>query len=134
MSKSLRFALIVLSGLAVLAGTALAQAPRKPDVAGAWTGTAVVDSNGTLLDIILVIDKAEGGYSGKLSDMSGLVPESPLRQIVFQDGKLSFEFDLAQGMETTLIKIELVLENETLKGAWYDPLGNSGAISLGLKK
>ena len=134
MRKRLLRPLFVLVALAVLAGSVLARAPKKSDVIGTWTGTAVVDANGALLDIILVIEKAEGGYSGKLSDLSGLVPESPLRQIVFQDGKLSFEFDLAQGMETLLIRIELILEAETLKGAWFDPEGNSGEISLALRK
>jgi hypothetical protein len=134
MRKSLRRPLIVLAALAVLAMSAPAQTPKKPDVVGTWTGTAVVDDNGAVFDIVVVIDKAEGGYSGKLSDLTGMVPESPLRQIVFKDGKLNFEFDLAQGMEAVLIKIELVLENETLKGAWFDPSGDSGAISLGLKR
>jgi hypothetical protein len=63
-----------------------------------------------------------------------MVPESQLREIVFKDNKLTFEFDLVQGTGTMLIKIELVLENETLKGVWFDPDGNSGAISLALKK
>jgi hypothetical protein len=37
-------------------------------------------------------------------------------------------------MDATLIRIELTLEADTLKGAWTDPDGNSGAISLALKK
>jgi hypothetical protein len=134
MNKSLRLPVIALAALAVLAGTALSQAPKKADVVGTWLGTAVVGDDGSQVEITVVIEKAAAGYSGKLSDTSGLVPESPLRQIVFKDGKLSFEFDLAQGMDTTLIKIELTLENEALKGAWYDPDGNSGAILLALKK
>ena len=63
-----------------------------------------------------------------------MVPETELREIVFKDNKLTFEFDLAQGMGAMLIKIELTLENETLKGVWFDPEGNSGAIELALKK
>lgn len=134
MNRSLRLPVIALAALALLAGTALAQAPKKADVAGAWLGTAVVGDDGTQVDITVVIEKAEAGYSGKISDATGMVPETPLRQIVFKDGKLSFEFDLAQGMDTMLIKIDLTLENEALKGAWYDAEGNSGAILLALKK
>jgi len=33
-----------------------------------------------------------------------------------------------------LIKIELTLDGETLKGAWLDPEGNSDIIELTLKK
>jgi hypothetical protein len=134
MNRSLRLPVIALAALVGLAGTALAQAPKKADVVGAWLGTAVVGDDGSQVDITVVIEKAEAGYSGKISDTTGMVPETPLRQVVFKDGKLSFEFDLAQGMDTTLIKIELALESETLKGAWYDPDGNSGAILLSLKK
>ncbi len=134
MKSSLRLPVIALAALAVLAGTALAQAPKKADVVGTWAGYAVVGDDGSQVDITIVIEKAAAGYSGKISDATGMVPETPLREIVFKDGKLSFEFDLAQGMDTSLIKIELTLESETLKGAWADPEGNSGAISLALKK
>ena len=129
-----RALLVTLTVLAVLAGISYAQAPKKPDVDGTWVGTAVVGDDGTAVEITVVIEKAQAGYAGKLSDSTGLVPETPLREIVFKDNKLAFEFDLTQGTDTALIKIELVLEAETLKGAWTDPDGNSGAISLTLKK
>jgi hypothetical protein len=133
MKKSLLVPIVVLAALSILAGSAAAQAPKKPSVVGAWFGTAVV-GDGSQVEITVVIDKTETGYTGKLSDTSGMVPESQLREIVFKDNKLTFEFDLVQGTGTMLIKIELVLENETLKGVWFDPDGNSGAISLALKK
>jgi hypothetical protein len=120
--------------LAVLAGTTFAQAPKKADIVGAWVGTAMGGDGVTPLEITAVIEKTATGYAGKLSDVTGMVPESPLREIVFKDNKLTFDFDLVQGAETILIKIELVLENDTLKGFWADPEGNSGAISLALKK
>jgi hypothetical protein len=56
------------------------------------------------------------------------------RQIVFKDGKLSFEFDLAMGVESQVIKIELTLENDVLKGAWFDAGGSSDVVELTLKK
>jgi hypothetical protein len=59
-----------------------------------------------------------------------MIPETALRQIVFKDGKLSFEFDLA--ME--VIKIELTLENDVLTGAWFDSGGSSDVVELTLKK
>jgi len=133
MKKSLLVPIVVLAALCVLAGSAAAQAQKKPAVVGTWFGTAVV-GDGSQVEITVVIDKTETGYTGKLSDTSGMVPESQLREIVFKDNKLTFEFDLVQGTGTMLIKIELVLENETLKGVWFDPDGNSGAISLALKK
>jgi len=117
--------------LTVLAGTGLAQAPQKPDVVGTWVGTALSDD--TLLEVALVIDKTNEAYSGKFSEATGMVVASPLREIVFKDGKLTFEFDLSQPL-TALIKFELLLDNGTLKGVWFDPDGNSGAVELAPKK
>ncbi len=125
--------ILVATALALLILGAGLFAQKKPDVIGTWIGYAVV-GDGSRVDITLVIDKGEAGYTGKLSDTTGMVPELPLKEIVFKDGKLTFEIDLAQGMESQLIKIELTLENETLNGAWFDPEGNSDVIELTLKK
>jgi hypothetical protein len=134
MRRPFALPVVALAVLAVFAGAAYSQAPKKPDVIGTWLGTAVVGDDGSQVELTVVIEKSEAGYSGKLSDSSGMVPETPLRQIALKDNKLTFEFDLLQGAETSLIKIELLLDQETLKGVWFDPDGNSGAIELALKK
>lgn len=136
MKRPLALLVVALTLLAFGAGPALAQAqaPKKADVVGTWVGTAVVGNDGSQVEITVVIDKSETGYSGKLSDSTGMVPETALRQIVFKDNKLGFEFDLQQGSGTTLIKIELLLDAETLKGVWTSDEGESGAVELTLKK
>ena len=134
MKKSRLVPIVALAALSVLAGSAFSQAPKKADIVGTWVGTAMGGDGATPLEITAVIDKTAVGYSGKLGDTAGMVPESAIREIVFKDNKLTFDFDLAQGTETLLIKIELTLEAETLKGFWFDPDGNSGAIELKLKK
>ncbi len=134
MKKSRLVPIVALAALSVLAGTAFSQAPKKADIVGTWVGTAIGGDGVTPLEITAVIEKTAVGYSGKLGDTAGMVPESAMREIVFKDNKLTFDFDLAQGTETLLIKIELTLEAETLKGIWSDPDGNSGAIELKLKK
>jgi hypothetical protein len=85
-------------------------------------------------DLTVVFAKGEAGYTGKMSDASGTIVDTPLRDIVFKDGKVTFEFDLNMGVESILIKIELTLENETLKGFWYDLEGSSDVVELALKK
>lgn len=134
MKRPLTSPIIALAILSVLAGTALSQVPKKADIVGTWVGTAMGGDGATPIDITAVIDKTATGYTGKLSDTAGMVPESAMREIVFKDNKLTFDFDLAQGSGTILIKIALTLEAETLKGAWSDPDGNSGPIELKLKK
>ncbi len=134
MKKSRLVPIIALAALFVLAGAAFPQAPKNADIVGTWVGTAMGGDGVTPLEITVVIDKTAVGYSGKLGDTAGMVPESAMREIVFKDNKLTFDFDLAQGAQTLLIKIELTLEAETLKGVWSDPDGNSDTIELKLKK
>jgi len=117
--------------LAVLAGGALAQ--KKPDIVGTWVGYALT-GDGSRVELTAVFDKGEAGYTGKMTEATGMLPEMTFRQIVFKDGKLSFEFDLAMGVESQVIKIELTLENDVLKGAWFDAEGSSDVVELTLKK
>jgi len=131
MKKTLLILALVAAAFFALAAGAVAQ--KTPDVAGTWVGYAIV-GDGSRVDLTLVIEKGNAGYTGKLSDMAGMVPESSLRNIVFKDKKLTFDFDFAQGMDSVLIKLDLTLENETLKGAWFDPDGNSDLVELTLKK
>ena len=131
MKKTLLILVATALALILLVGGVFAQ--KKPDVVGTWIGYAIV-GDGSRVDITVVIDKGEAGYTGKISDATGMVPELPIKNIVFKDGKLGFEFDMAQGAEAMLIKIELTLDGETLKGAWLDPEGNSDLIELTLKK
>lgn len=107
-------------------------APKAPDIVGSWVGHAIAP--GMRFELTAVFDKGEAGYTGKLSDASGALAETPLREIVFTDGKLTFEFDLVMDMNPMLIKIELTLENETLKGFWFDAEGSSDVVELALKK
>ena len=131
MKKTLLILVATALALILLVGGVFAQ--KRPDVVGTWIGYAL-EGEGARVDVTVVIDKGEAGYTGKISDSTGMVPESPLKNIVFKDGKLAFEFDLAMGAESILIKIELTLDSETLKGAWFDPEGNSDLIELTLKK
>ena len=134
MNRSLFVTILLLAGLCVLAGTASSQAPKKANIVGTWVGTATVNEDGTGMDITVVVGKTESGYAGKLSDASGSIPETELRDVVFKDNKLTCGFDLPAAMGGTPITIELTLEGEMLKGVWFDPEGNSGAIELSLKK
>lgn len=134
MKKSLLIPVIALTALGVLAGAARAQAPAKPAIAGTWTGTAVVGDGGELLEITVVLAESGAGFTGKISDASGTVPETELRQIVLKENKFSFELDLDTGSGPTLIKIDLTVDGGTMKGAWSNPDGDSGAIELARTK
>jgi hypothetical protein len=130
--KSLIIPLAGLLVLSVLAGGLFSQSRKKPEIVGTWVGYA--NAQGMRFDLTAVIDRNEAGYTGKLSDASGAIAETPLRQIVFQDGKLTSEFDVVLGGISMLIKFELALENEVLKGLWLDTEGNSDVVELTLQK
>src|SRR4030042_3255632 len=67
--------ILVATALALLILGAGLFAQKKPDVIGTWIGYAVV-GDGSRGDITLVIDKGEAGDPGKLTDTTGLGPES----------------------------------------------------------
>jgi len=127
---------VAVMALAVLsvgaAGQKAPEPPKKPDIAGTWVGYAIAP--GMRFELTAVFDKGAAGYMGKLSDGSGALAETPLREIVFKDGKLTFEFDLYMGVDPMLIKIELVLADDLLKGAWFNVEGSSDVVELARKK
>lgn len=132
MKKILLVLAVTVVVLCLLVGGLLAQ--KKPGFLGAWTGYAIV-GDGSRVDFNVSFDKGEAGYTGKLSDTSGMIPESPVKNIVFKDNKVTFEFDLVDGGGgSQLIKIELALDKETLKGHWFNAEGNSDIVELTLKK
>jgi hypothetical protein len=140
MKRTPAVAILALTSLFLVAVSAFAQATaqapaaKKTDVVGTWRGPALVNDGSTQLEVTLVIGLTDLGYTGKISDTNGMVPETGLRQIAFKDNKLTFEFDFAQSGGSTLIRMELLLDKETLKGLWFDPDGNSGTIELTLQK
>ena len=132
MKKILIVLAVATMALCILAGGLLGQ--KKAGFLGAWTGYAIV-GDGSRIDLNVSFDKGEDRYTGKLGEVTGMIPESPLKNIVFKDDKLTFEFDLMDGGGgSQLIKIELTLDQETLKGHWFDAEGNSDIIELALKK
>jgi hypothetical protein len=131
MKKTLLVLAITILAFFLLAGGLLAQ--KKPGFFGAWAGYAIV-GDGSRVDVTVAFDKGESGYTGKL-EAPGMIPETPVRNVVFENGKLTFEFDLMNDMGgSQLIKIELMLDQETLKGHWFDAEGNSDIIELTIKK
>ena len=106
---------------------------ERPGVLGAWTGYTVI-GDGSRVDVNLSLDKGGAGYTGTMEAV-WMTPELPLKNIVFKEGKLTCEFDLMDDDGSSqLIKVELTLDKETLKGHWIDADGKSDIIELTRKK
>jgi hypothetical protein len=123
------------AALLLLAALAPAQQPGKPkvDLTGSWTGHTFI-GDGSRAEFSLILAKAENAYAGKISDETGQMPEMQIKNVAFKDPDLTFEVDFPNGAETQLIKIQLKLEGDSLKGSWLDEEGNSNVIELARKK
>jgi hypothetical protein len=130
MKKILLILAVVMIAVLVAAGNVLAQA--KPGVIGAWTGHAIV-GDGSRLDFILTVVKGEEGLTGKITDEAGLL-EIVAKNMVFADGKLTFDIDFPQGMEVVPIRVSLTLDTDSLNGFWTDPNGSTDVVELARKK
>jgi len=125
---------MIVAAAAAFSFARTAPKPEKDELTATWTGYTIL-GDGSRVDIDLSFEKGEAGYTGNL-EVLGMISEVPLKNIVFEDGKLTFEFDLVDddGVDSQLIKIELTLDKETLKGHWFDAEGNSDIIELTRKK
>ena len=132
MKRNLIVLAAVFAALSVLTGSLPAQ--NKPGFLGDWTGYSII-GDGSRINVNVSFAEEAAGYTGKL-EVLGMTPELPLKNILFKDGKLTFEFDLMDdsGGGLQVIKIVLALDTETLKGYWFDAEGNSNIIELTLKK
>jgi hypothetical protein len=128
---------LILVGVALVLAAAMTpafgQKAPKVDLAGKWTGYTLL-GDGSRADFTLILEKAGDTYSGKINDEVGVIPEMQIKSVTFKDQILAFEIDFPNGAETRLIKIELKLEGDALKGSWMDPDGESNIIELDRKK
>ncbi len=123
--------------VAVAVAPAFAQVPKqekpKVDPLGTWNGYTLV-GDGSRADITLLVEKAETGFSGKITSDSGQVPEMAIKNAALKEAMFTFDVDLPQDVGTMLIHIELKIEGDTAKGQWTDANGESNIIELERKK
>jgi hypothetical protein len=130
MKKNLLILAFVMVALLLTIGNVLAQA--KPGIIGAWAGYTIL-GDGSRMEFTLAVGKGEEGLTGKIADQAGMM-EIMAKNMVFAEGKLTFDIDYPQGMEVVPIKVSLTLDGDSLKGFWTDPEGNSNVIDLARKK
>jgi hypothetical protein len=120
---ALRIILVVVLALAAFAG--------GPGVEGTWIGTAELPDQ-TLDEVTVVLEKAEAGYKGKVSDALGvLAPDTPLTEAVFDGKQLKLVFPTAEGVVITIL---MKPEGEKFVGMWTDEEGESGKVEIARKK
>jgi hypothetical protein len=113
--------------------TGLAQAPAaKPTPVGTWAGTA--ENQGNYDDITVTIEKKGDGYTGRVKDGMGMFADVEIKNFVWKDDKVTFEFPGSiNGMDFNL-KVDLVLTEKTLNGTWtMIEDGSGGGVQLNRK-
>ncbi len=117
----------ILAAILVLSiGAAAAQKPAdKPaDLSGTWTGTTTVDQAEDAITLVLALK--DGAYSGTLTDTLGFCSETPLQNVAFKDGALTFGVPITDGY----VRFELKTDGTRLTGAWVASSGGGGDVVL----
>lgn len=101
------------------------------DVSGTWIGKAVVP-DGTEDELTVILNKANGNYTGTVVDAMGLIVlGTEFKDITFVQNELKANFPLANG---TLISFRLKFEGDKMSGEWMDPQGTTGTLEFVKKK
>lgn len=124
--------LTVTSLVLFFAGT-LAYAQEK-ELVGTWVGETEVPDAPELDKITVVFDMIDGKLTGTFTDTLGFASEAPCEDIEFEDGNLTFHFDVSDGYDTFPIYCTLKVEGDTMTGHWENDGGESGEVSLKRKK
>jgi hypothetical protein len=124
--------LLVLLAFVTTVGPALTLAAiQAPDLSGTWSGPVVLDTN-AIDKMTAVLERTGSKYKGTISDEMGIVAAgTELRDIVLKDKALSFAFNLPPDKGSLLIKVNVVVESDKMKGRWEDQQnGSGGAVEM----
>jgi hypothetical protein len=121
--------------IGAVAGIAMsAQKAAKVDLSGTWTGTAVINGGASKEEFTFVLEKKDASYSGKFTTATGLATDAEIRNVVFKDGKLSFDFDLNGNPGGDVITVEVTVVSDTMTGIWSSSSGEGDSIEAKKQK
>jgi hypothetical protein len=117
--------------LVLFTGTVLSQ---EANLSGTWIGETTVPDELEPDKVTLVLERTNGEYKGKVTDAFGFAMESELKDIEFEDNKLTANFLIFNGEAYMTISFELTVEGDTMKGYWESEEGDSAPIELHKQK
>lgn len=107
---------------------------QQVDLTGTWEGQTQVPDEIEPDKIVLVLQRIEGKYTGKVTDAFGFAMESELQEVKFEDNKLTGHFFIYNGEEYVKISFTLTFEEGKLKGEWKSEEGDTAPVTLERKK
>lgn len=128
--KFARFSFLLLFVLCLGAAAGV----QDVDLSGTWVGYA--ERMGSQDALTMVLEKKNGVYAGKISDSMGMFPDVEVTEFALKDGQVTFQFAGGSQDGSFVIKAELALSGETMKGTWK-MVGvdqEAGAMELSRKK
>lgn len=103
---------------------------QEVDLSGTWEGTTEVPDVPEPDQVILVLEKIDGEYSGTFNDSLGFAEDAELGDIEFKDNTLTFSFTIFNGFEYATIYATLTVEGNKMSGNWESEDGSSGPVEL----
>lgn len=94
------------------------------EIAGTWSGETMLSRGPDAFTLVLARD--EGAYAGTISDAAGLARETPLEDVRYANGGLTFAFTASLPNRDLRIEVTLRLEGGRLVGSWMAETGDSG--------
>ena len=127
MKKMTSFMALILLVLAAVSGLSLAQGV---DLSGTWVGETEVPDAIEPDELTLVMNKENGEYTGKITDSMGMLDNTECEDIVFTDGKLTFNIEVNTGEAYMRVYLTLTVDGNTMTGYWESEDGGTGPVKM----
>jgi hypothetical protein len=102
---------------------------QEEDITGTWVGKTYVPDQGED-GLTLIIEKAEGEYKLTISDDFGMVPGLEASDVSYEDGTLSFNFNIFDGYQDMTVWITLEVSGDQMSGYWETADGMRDSIEM----
>jgi hypothetical protein len=103
---------------------------QEIDLSGTWEGKTGVPEEPEQDHLTLVLEKADGEYTGTITDTLGYADEAQLEDVEFKDNTLTFNFTIFNGTEYMQVYATLTVEGNKMSGYWETEEGTSSQVEL----
>jgi hypothetical protein len=114
----------------ILVFTAAPVLCQTQDLSGTWVGETVVPNVVDKDQVILVLKKDAGSYSGTVTDSMEMAKNSPLEDVKFENDTLTAQFVIFNGSDYVRIWMTLKVSGEKLIGSWEDGGDEAGPLEM----